>query len=216
MIVWMMGAVLAATCGEPVIDLNCNGVPYDLEPMADMSVEGCEIYDSGNGLVSNDHFYDHASFGCDYPSADFDADGDGFPDGALPLPDGGTFLFTCDNCPSAPNVDQADQDCDGVGDACDVCPALVNPDQIDLDGDGLGDRCDNCPRHANPDQLDSDEDGRGDACETDKLLRGGACDVAGRLDTPMWWVLAAALLFRRRGQTLRARKSASNEATSSG
>jgi len=84
-------------------------------------------------------------------AADFEAptdtDGDGLPD------DG-------DNCPAVSNVDQADGDQDGTGDACDT--ALV-----DADGDGVGDDQDNCPEDANPGQADSDGDGEGDACDPD-------------------------------------------------
>jgi hypothetical protein len=51
----------------------------------------------------------------------------------------------CDNCPSVPNVNQADFNGDGVGDACG-----------DADGDTVIDALDNCPSTPNADQLDSE------------------------------------------------------------
>ncbi len=75
-----------------------------------------------------------------------DTDRDGLADGV-------------DNCPAAPNADQADSDGDAVGDACDPTPR--GPD---TDGDGVPDAADNCPTTANPDQVDGNADGAGDAC----------------------------------------------------
>lgn len=97
---------------------------------------------------------------------------------------------TVDNCPYAPNPDQADADNDGQGDLCedddgdrlidfyDNCPDNYNPLQEDLDSDGLGDACDddidgddvsnasdNCPAVLNPGQGDLDTDEIGDACD---------------------------------------------------
>lgn len=46
-----------------------------------------------------------------------------------------------DNCPATPNVDQSDDDSDGVGNACDNCPQLGNADQADNDANGAGDAC---------------------------------------------------------------------------
>jgi uncharacterized protein YegL len=40
------------------------------------------------------------------------------------------------------NVQQCDQDGDGIPDQTDNCPTVANPDQTDTDGDGLGDACD--------------------------------------------------------------------------
>jgi hypothetical protein len=59
-----------------------------------------------------------------------------------------------DNCPFAPNPDQADFDGDRVGDAC----------AGDVDSDGVPDADDNCPQTPNSDQADQDGDGIGDSC----------------------------------------------------
>ncbi|MFN3202931.1 MAG: MopE-related protein [Bradymonadia bacterium] len=53
----------------------------------------------------------------------------------------GPDLCEEDNCPNTPNLDQADRDGDGVGDACDNCPDHPNADQADEDEDGTGDVC---------------------------------------------------------------------------
>jgi len=76
-----------------------------------------------------------------------------------------------DNCPTVSNVDQADSDGDGIGNACDTCPDDPNND-IDNDGICVGDGFngpkisgnDNCPTTSNLNQDDSDCDGVGDAC----------------------------------------------------
>ena len=107
-----------------------------------------------------------------------------------------------DNCPNVANLDQADLDGDGQGDACDDdldgdgwandidnCPTVANADQADLEGDGIGDSCDsdidgdnvpndvdNCPLDQNPGQDDTDFDSIGDACDDDD-------DGDGVLDT---------------------------------
>ncbi len=117
-------------------------------------------------------------FACGEPV--FDADGDGIDD-------------ITDNCPMIANVDQADNDNDGMGDVCDDdddndgildvndnCPWTANADQSDIDSDGMGDICDddmdgdgilnvddNCPTTANADQADLDGDTIGDVCDDD-------------------------------------------------
>ncbi len=107
--------------------------------------------------------------------------------------DGDSVLDGDDNCVEVANLDQADLDDDGEGDACDVdddgdgvldvsdnCPVDPNAAQEDNDGDAEGDACDadddndgaadgadNCPYTSNPDQLDTDADGAGDFCDGD-------------------------------------------------
>ncbi len=127
--------------------------------------------------------------------------------GTIPSPvdpdtDGDGIFDTSDNCPAVANVDQADNDGDGAGDACDDdddddgvldttdnCVFTPNADQSDADGDGVGDICDgdsdgdgiengtdNCPVHPNTDQTNTDNDADGDECDTDD-------DNDGILDT---------------------------------
>jgi thrombospondin type 3 repeat protein/hemolysin type calcium-binding protein len=108
--------------------------------------------------------------------------------------DGDGVLDDFDNCPETPNIDQQDDDADGLGNVCDDdpegdgvaagdnCPSVANADQRDTDGDGLGNACDpdldgdgvangddNCLLTPNADQADTDEDGVGDACDPDAL-----------------------------------------------
>ena len=75
----------------------------------------------------------------------------------IPDSDGDDAPDFCDNCRSAANPDQADNDTDGIGNACD-------PDD---DNDGAPDEADNCPLVPNSDQLDTDGDAQGDACDAD-------------------------------------------------
>lgn len=81
-----------------------------------------------------------------------------------------------DNCPGIVNLDQADSDHNGVGDAC------QGPDgkTIDQDGDGVPDTTDLCPTVPDPKQEDSDADGIGDACE--RLGLPDDADADGWLD----------------------------------
>jgi hypothetical protein len=50
----------------------------------------------------------------------------------------------------AEEVQEADEDGDGVANVRDNCLRVPNPDQADGDGDGLGDACDACPALADP------------------------------------------------------------------
>lgn len=110
--------------------------------------------------------------------------------------DGDNVTGTADNCLRIANIDQADSDGDGVGDACDVFPDNAD-ESLDSDGDGVGDKSDalpfnpretqdsdgdgignindNCPAVANSNQADADSNGTGDVCEggTDGGSGGG-------------------------------------------
>jgi hypothetical protein len=72
-----------------------------------------------------------------------DADGDGVGD-------------ACDPCPIAPDTEDCappsadDFDADGVVNDEDNCPSTANLDQADADTDGKGDACDACPADPNP------------------------------------------------------------------
>ncbi len=67
-----------------------------------------------------------------------------------------------DNCPAFPNAGQANGDGDAHGDACDVFRS--DPDN-DADGDGYPAPDDVCPTVSDSFQDDADGDGIGDACD---------------------------------------------------
>jgi cysteine-rich repeat protein len=73
-----------------------------------------------------------------------------------PDTDGDSIIDTLDNCPTVPNLDQLNNDADGLGDLCD-------PDD---DNDTVLDGTDNCQFDANPAQEDLDTDGTGDVCDS--------------------------------------------------
>lgn len=84
-----------------------------------------------------------------------------------------------DNCPSVVNVDQADSDSDGIGDACRDLYA------VDSDHDGVWDVIDNCPALANSGQDDIDNDGVGDVCD-DQLDTNQQSEIVAEISEPNW------------------------------
>jgi hypothetical protein len=200
---------ISGTCYNTLVDqdLNCNTIDDDDEVVFDFTTEEdpqCET----NGYPNLDYYFDYWTWGCLYPVADFDEDGDGlggsanpgaeiqlFPEDPLSadFPDGGWDLM-CDNCPEDPNLDQRDIDCDNAGDPCDNC-TTVNNDQADFDMDGIGDSCDLCPETGD-DGTDTDFDIIGDACDncvdiwnidqsdSDDDKVGDACDNCPFVENP--------------------------------
>lgn len=78
-------------------------------------------------------------------------------DTSNPDTDGDGVIDAVDNCPSIPNLDQADHDGDGLGDACDP----------DNDGDGIPNTCD---VNSNPGEPDFDRDGIVDSSSCDTQI----------------------------------------------
>ena len=93
-------------------DLNCNFIDYSLEELVDMDDATCAstLDDEGEPFPNADWYYDYTSFGCEYPVAEFDVDGDGLGYGTITIgpeeaPDRVASLI-CDNCPELYNPRQ--------------------------------------------------------------------------------------------------------------
>jgi len=132
---------------------------------------------------------------CSVVDNDFDLRLDYDPS-ALQLISGGydfdrdTVPNVLDNCPTVANVDQADNDGNGIGDACQVGidsdgDGLIDT-PIDTDGDGIFDydlinhTLDDCPKIPDHDQEDNDGDGVGNACVKAAALDN--CPFTSNLD----------------------------------
>jgi hypothetical protein len=168
-LMWAARFTETYTCSEEQAyqDLNCNTIwePDELE--VDLDDDDC----ASNGYPNRDWYFDYPQWGCEYPVADQDQDGDLLGGGTLQIiEDGEKFpdfigQLVCDNCPDDYNPYQEDADCDGAGDLCDNCPVIYNDMQEDSDGDLVGDYCDNCFLYPNEDQADLDFDVVGDVCD---------------------------------------------------
>ena len=179
--------------GTPPVDTDMDGAPDARD--TDSDNDGLSDLFEGTGDPDLDSIPSYV---------DYDSDGDTICDGvtsdglcALGMGGAGCMsTFVGDNCYIVPNTDQADANCNDIGNACendsdgdtipdstDNCPNTPNPMQLDLDGDLIGDACDsdrdgdtidnvldNCPDTVNTDQTNSDSDLLGDACDN--------CDTA--------------------------------------
>lgn len=165
------------TCTNEFViqDLDCDTIDVADERPVDLDDPICAATidpETDEPYPNADYYIDYGSFGCLLPVADLDVDGDSLGGNGEPITltneDGVvvlTYDLSCDNCPFDYNPDQADVDCDGIGDLCDNCLFEPNRPQTNNDGDCIGDACDNCPLADNTDQRDTDFDEAGDACD---------------------------------------------------
>jgi hypothetical protein len=109
--------------------------------------------------------------GCGNPDTDSDSDGTADCNDSCPSDPNKIVAGIC----GCGYDDSTDTDDDTIcGAVTDNCPAVSNVDQADADGDGVGDACDNCPNDANPLQKDDDSDGIGNVCAC--ILEDASCD----------------------------------------
>jgi hypothetical protein len=108
-------------------------VDSDKDSIADED-DNCALVPNADQANRDADIFGDACDPCaDGPQSGIDDDHDGIDDScdACPLgpnhdEDGDTLLDGCDNCPGVANVDQADVEADGVGDACDIDNAALD------------------------------------------------------------------------------------------
>ena len=79
-------AALVAPGGAQAVDLNCNGIEEEVEPLVDLADELCLATTDDDGVPwpNSDYYLQYEDFGCLYPLLpDNDYDGDGFGSGML-------------------------------------------------------------------------------------------------------------------------------------
>ncbi len=141
--IWYIGLEGATTYSGVTLTANYSVVDSDGDGVADC-VDACPTTPAGEPVDA---------LGCAPSERDDDSDG---------------VLNGVDNCPAVANVDQADNDEDGMGDVCDA----------DDDNDGLSDTAETTQHGTDPLRADTDNDGVSDGDEiaagTDPLVNVGA------------------------------------------
>ncbi|MGC6516223.1 MAG: thrombospondin type 3 repeat-containing protein [Myxococcota bacterium] len=201
----LWAADLVDTCRNLDInqDINCNTYDGLASGVDDLPVDPV-VWDNcvDAPFDTIDFYYQYEQFGCAIPVLlippppmmplpDEDEDGlvrhDQIPinptvfDPFNPQETYTSLALDCDNCPTVPNLDQNDIDCDNIGDDCDICvtfpdgsnDALQQTESEPNAGsqpDQVGDACDNCPSVFNPGQEDFDYDTLGDVCDNCALI----------------------------------------------
>ena len=128
MAVAMLGCFTLAGCFTPAPPEGapCNpNAPSCPNGQSCVLIAGAHVCSSSNGMLPDAPMHDG-----DGNVQVLDADHDGVIDGD-------------DNCPTAANATQRDEDADHIGDVCDPCPQ--DADNTDSDGDNVGDACDPNP-----------------------------------------------------------------------
>lgn len=107
---------------------NCASVSNTSQMNTDQDSEGnaCDVDDDNDGVLDVAD-----AFPLDLTES-FDSDADGSGNNADSDDDGDNIADNLDNCPLFYNVNQADADHDGVGDACDATPNPVTSTTISL------------------------------------------------------------------------------------
>ncbi|TKD02735.1 thrombospondin type 3 repeat-containing protein [Polyangium fumosum] len=171
------GSLVGETCDET--DNDCNGCTDEGFGKGDACSAGIGACMSTGMLVCDGNGATACNATPGEPTAEvcgdaIDSDCDGAPsNGCSADADGDGVPDAYDDCPDVANLDQGDQDGDGVGDACDADP----------DGDGIPTEMgDNCPMTPNVGQEDRDEDGVGDACDADDAVDDDGDGVADTND----------------------------------
>jgi len=145
---WIAWVGLVVGCYNPTPQAGLPCAENDACPGGQSCVVGVCRLDDGSAPP------DARTDGALDPDASLDGPpADAAPDGPPADLDGDGIANAVDNCATAQNVDQHDEDNDAVGDVCDNCPHVANATQANvMEGagaaDAVGDVCDPNPTTA--------------------------------------------------------------------